>query len=307
MGARRVRCILAALCAAVVLVGCESDPSYDGRPSTEWISMLDSSNAADRAKAARSLGQILAIHPRSPAVTNALVGALADSVDQVRLAAAYALAMDGVRLKGAVPGVVAALEDTAHADVRAQAALILGAFGSVAREAVLPLTAALNDPDASVRANALQALGRIGASATESGPSIVPLLHDQADYVRLSAVQALLKIRPGAEIAVPAFRDALDDSSSSVRAAAAYSLGDLGPAAAPTVAELALRIGDREPAVRGAAAFALGRIGEEANEVMPTLRAALDDPDPIVRAAVERALEQIRSDAASRGSAPHPH
>lgn len=136
------------LLGTLVLMGCNSEIGYGGRSSRDWIRSLSDSSARNRTLAADALGKILEIQPQSPRVVQALIGALADSVDEVGMAAATALVAKGVRAEGAIPGVHAALHDSARAQVRSHAAMILGSLGTNAGEGAVPaLIEALDDPD----------------------------------------------------------------------------------------------------------------------------------------------------------------
>ena len=104
----------------------------------------------------------------------ALMGALGDSDERVRRAAALALlAIDriGPEAKEAVPVLIAALEDP-DARVRSDAAEALGRIGPGAQEAVRALTDALGDPDPRVRSRAAGALGMIGPEAKEAATAL---------------------------------------------------------------------------------------------------------------------------------------
>lgn len=128
----------AMVCLVLALCACGADPGYGGRSTTEWIRTLDDSSAARRTEAAVALGRVLDIDSQARGAVPALIGALADSVDAVRMAAASSLSAHGARAQGAIPGVHRALHDSAHAIVRAQAAIILGNLGAASRgEALL--------------------------------------------------------------------------------------------------------------------------------------------------------------------------
>ena len=288
--------VLLAGALGVVLIACQGEPGYRGRSSREWITALGDSSPLVRMRAADALGNVLEIEPRSPNVVRALIAALADSVDRVRMAAATALVAQGVRAEGAVPGVHAALHDSAHAHVRAQAASILGSFGPSAGEGSIPaLIEAVNDPASEVRAAALQALARFGRDASNALPEIRSRLEDASPNVRLRALEALASIEAADTVAVPAFREALSDSTAAVRASAAYFLGGLRAVAGPAVDALVVALGDPDSEVRAAAAYALGEIGPVARTAVPRLRILLGDQDSRVRQLAKDAISRIES------------
>jgi HEAT repeat protein len=175
-----VRVALAALILLFMALGaCSADPGHDGRTAEEWIAQLETSpDSMQRRNAADALGRILEIKPGSERVTTALVRALADTSDEVRLAAGTSLVQDH-RLPGAaVPGLVQALGDSAHEHTREHAAELLGSTTPAdAPEATRGLLAALEDPDAGVRDAAVRSLAKIASRA----PTTVTALRQRAD------------------------------------------------------------------------------------------------------------------------------
>ncbi len=164
---------------------CNGDPGYQGRPSRSWIAQLAQGPTSDaRADAAMALGRVLDVQPNEPATIAALVRALADTNDEVRVAAASALtgAAAGGRqtraaLPGAVPGLAALLADSAHPDVRVQAARVFaGLRAATGAGGVRALARALRDPDADVRRASLDAVAEIGPSARAGWPALDTVL-----------------------------------------------------------------------------------------------------------------------------------
>lgn len=292
----RQSAVLLAGVLGIVLVSCQGEPGYRGRTSREWMTALGDSSPLVRVQAADALGHVLEIAPRSPHVVRALIATLADSVDRVRMAAATALVAQGVRAEGAVPGLHAALHDSAHAHVRAQAASILGSLGPAAGEGSIPvLIEAVADDSPEVRAAALHALAAFGSAALIALPEIRSRLDDASPSVRLRALEALTSVEAADTVVVPAVRNALSDSTAAVRASAAYLLGGLRAAAGPAVDALVVALGDPDAEVRAAAAYALGEIGPVARAAVPLLRVLLGDPDPRVRQLSKDALARIES------------
>lgn len=152
------------------LASCSADPGYQGRTSADWIRQLSDTSANARVDAVLALGNVLRINPESRIVVEALARALGDSIDEVRLTAGDALTQFGVQSPVAVPGLLGALADTVHPEVRSQAAGILGRLGSAARAAVPALTNALRDSAADVRANAAESPGLVGPDAAAAIP-----------------------------------------------------------------------------------------------------------------------------------------
>ena len=285
------RCALITL---VALASCTADPGYRGRSSAQWIDLLGDPDPSARADAASALGNILRLQPKSPKVVQALVAALADTSDLVRFAVGLALATDRVKAPAAVPGLVAALGDSAHPQMRQQAAYLIGVFGTTAASAVPSLAAALLDPDAGVRAASAEALGRVGPDAALALPELEMVSRDPEPRVRLKAVEAVLNIRPPTWQSRPFFMRALSDSEAVVRTAAAYSIGSLKAEAAPAIPQLVELLSDRNPGARRAAVFALGEIGPPAAASLGKLREiASTDSNDVVRSEALGATARI--------------
>lgn len=156
--------VLAAILMLLLTVGaCSSDPGYGGRSAGEWMTQLETApDSLQRRQAADALGRILGIRPGSERVTAALVRALADTSDEVRLAAGTALVQDRRLPAVAIPGLLEALRDSAHLHTREHAAELLASVAPTEASRVVPaLTRALQDPDRRVREAAARALARL--------------------------------------------------------------------------------------------------------------------------------------------------
>lgn len=277
-----VRIALAGTLGIALLIGiaCRADPGYRGRSSAEWIGELDARDPNARMDAIEALRVILTLQPRSPEVVDALISALNDSTDAVRVAAGRALSTEGVRAPAALPGLLVVLADSAHPSVRAQAADILGAFGSAGGPAARSLAHALADPVVEVRMAAASALGRLGRAGAPSGAALArSAATDPSAAVRTRAVAALAEVRSGDPTLVQHIVPMLADQATEVRVTAVRTLGRLGPAAASAAEALARLLGDPSPTVRAAAAYALGEIGPAARGARDALARARSDPD----------------------------
>lgn len=289
---------------ALLLAACSGDPGYQGRSSQEWIEALEDSTPEVRQGAADALGRILRIQPRSPRVVEALIRALGDPDDHVRVAAGVALATEGVRAPSAIPGLIDALQDSLHPHTREHAAQILGAFGPSAHPAVPALTLALADSSDGVRSDAAAALGQIGPAAASATQALVRLAADPRPTVRRSAISALGRVAAPEDTVVPLFATALaTDSSADVRVVAAYALAALGEKALPGISAAVQALAHPAPTVRRAAANALEQFGPGARAAIPALTAATRDGDAAVAGAAVRALAAVQG----RPQPPRPH
>ena len=289
------------------LLGCGSDPGYAGRSSREWIVDLESGDTRAKVDASRALGKVLKVRPDFPMVVDALANALRDTSDAVRVAAASALAAEGVDPLAAVDGLHDVLHDSAHADVRASVALIIGTLGPRRGIRLLPfLKEALDDPDAEVRAAVVEAIGALGSAATGEAESIIPLASDSMPQVRQAVVRTLLNLRADAEVTLPVAIPALSDAEPSVRASAALALGALGPQAAPAVPQLITALTDSDSNVVQAALFAITTIGPPARPALPALRRLQATSSDELAAKVDDAIATVESRPLRGGDRTEP-
>ncbi len=202
------------------------------------LEALGRPEAPKRADAAEELGRI---GPPAKSAVPALVKLLQDKVEDVRLAAAAALASIDSQNAALMPVVLAELKS--GPEQRKAAAEILGDLGAVG---VPALTEALKDADPGVRWSAAESLGRIG---------------------------------PASKAAVPALAAALEDKE--IRSIVADALAGIGPDAKPAVPGLVKIIRtEKEPALRYTAGVALVRIDKaSAGPASPLLAEALRNPD----------------------------
>ena len=115
--------------ALLIATGCTRDPAYGDKSGEEWIRLLSSGQPEQQVKAANALRIILEMRPGYSKGVKALSFAIGDTSDAVRLAAANALAVEGVDGLAALPGFHAALHDSTHWAVRAATADLIGRLG----------------------------------------------------------------------------------------------------------------------------------------------------------------------------------
>lgn len=319
----RLIAVVAGTTLASVSAGCYADPGYQGRPSESWIAQLRDPDLDRRIDAAAALGEVLKLQPNASKVVGALVGALTDTNDAVRVAAASAIrnaARGGRRVReqlerDAVPAVAELLADSAHPAVRTQAVAVLRDFGADAAPTSVPaLAGALGDPDPFVRRPAAEALGALGASGRSAVPRLAGALRDDDFRVRRAAARALALVGGAPATVGPALVGALRDTVELVREAAAEGIGERGadglrewgdPGAGDVLGVLrGIATGDPNTRVRVAAVTALGLVGDRASH--PALRQALGDPDATVRREAEHALSALHRRGGSDPALPEP-
>jgi HEAT repeat protein len=139
--------------------------AQSARTFAEWQRDLRDPSPQVRARAAEALA---AFEQRGiPALTTTL----GDAEYVVRVSAAQALVRIGPTL--VVPAMVEALRSK-EAPIRANAAVVLGAFGPSAKPAVPALATALKDPHARVRELAAEAMDRVLAG-DPTAPVVFPM------------------------------------------------------------------------------------------------------------------------------------
>lgn len=231
------------------------------------------------------------------------------------------------RLQEGGPASVAVLTElmrAPEAELRWQAAGILGKLGHDAKPAAPTLVSLLSDPDLHVRTVAAQSLGeihpndnaviaglvsRLGTddrrlvirplssfkgAAVAAVPGLIAILQNDSDAtMRWEAARTLGKIGPGARDALPELMRATKDRDALVREHAAEAIGDIGPEAAEGVPALVVALGDSEAKVRRDAVRSLGQIGPAAKSALPQVEKLLNDPETIVRDAAKTAIRRI--------------
>jgi len=197
-----------------------------------------------------------------------------------------------------------ALLDASSPTTRADAAELIGCFGSEAASAA-PLLArfAVRDPHPSVRHEAMLALTRVDRSGERWSRILLADLRSDYVAIRRTAAIAWTLAGPAAGKAVEPLIAALRDDDAIVRATVADALGRIDPPDRSAAVALASTLRDPDATVRRMAAAALADMGPAAAPALAALAAALQDSDSAVRFAVVDALPRLgTSDAASRAA-----
>ncbi len=308
----------------VTLGACTADPGYGGRSSEQWIAQLAEADAGRRIDAALALGRVLSIQPNAPKVIGALVVALADTSDDVRVTAAEGLrsAARGDRgiqsrlARDAVPRIEELLGDSQHVAVRRDAARILGSLGpSATAVAVAPLGRALQDPSPEVRRAAAMSLTGSDEAARAAVPRLLDASRDTDREVRLIVLRALAASAEPTILVGQAIIRGLRDPDAVVREGVATGLGQRRPQPTGTLFVpdgpyeqplLVLRAATRDPvtSVRLAAVMSLGLLADSTGRV--DLERALADPDSAVRREAVHALTALHRRGGRDPSLPEP-
>ncbi len=156
--------------------------------------------------------------------------ALAGEAPETRsVAAAYALASLGARVKIDETALTAAFHAAAAPSARGYLANALASLGTATAIQTLA-TAAAHDADANVRAAACGALATTGSSAAVL-TALTGALHDASSVVVVAAATAATSLGAGAMTMLPALDTTFDTSKSAwVRATVVSALGAVDPA-----------------------------------------------------------------------------
>ncbi len=271
---------------------------------------IDEGKAQAQAAAAREFAKLLAdkdaklredaadvlreLSPEAPETIPALLGALKDEIEDVRVAAARAL---GAGEPDVFPKLLALLQDKDET-LRVGAAVALDwrcgtLHGTLNKKDIFGkndehlaavakgLARALADDDASVRRNSVSTLRRLGPQAKAAVPELIGVLKQQKAPDRIEeAAEVLGKIGPAAKETVPVLIEVVKTSRRRAatkeesfrerlsREKLIEALGLIGPeaqAAVPLLTEIAAEDGGSK------AAESLGRIGPAAKAAKPTL------------------------------------
>lgn len=224
---------------AVVALGLwtNSPPNGSGQkdPRGNWVDGLANPDSEGRLEALRAL-TVRASH--SPDAARLLVSVLADSNrDEFHGTLEEMLAHIRPELRAAAPQILALL-GTDRADVRAQAAAVLGNVGRADAASSGALQRALADRDSTVRVAAAKALGSLGPIATGAGDALAVAAGDSSAMVRLAATRALVALPRDTIRSLPTLIERLDDPSEPVRLTAAYGVAQYGMSAHDAVPAL---------------------------------------------------------------------
>jgi predicted Zn finger-like uncharacterized protein len=201
--------------------------------------------------------------------------ALADTDEQVRSHAAFALAAIGPDAEEAVPALVRALQNQNDDLLRMRAAYALGEIGAKAKKAVLALRQALADKRPTVRLTTAQALWTIEQQPQDVLAALTSLLEDQELEVPmlLSDVETLKEVGPKCtgdaklidllrKRTVPALVKASGAEDKSLQLEATAALGEIGVEGRVAVPRMLELLMENDTRLRLAAIEALMRIAD---------------------------------------------
>jgi HEAT repeat protein len=239
----------------------------------EWAK--DANNGDLRKAAIEALGKIVGGKngPWTKTAVSVLTELLKDKDEQVRLAAAAALAKIGPAAAPAIPALAELTKDGAWG-IQRNAAQALGSIGPEAKGTVADLARLLSDKDDSVREAAACALGQIGPDAAPAAAAVAELVKRGGYWhgTPTTAAEALLKIGPASTGALAGLLKCDDEL---VVEKAAETLGNIGPGAATAMPALEELLKSRNVQIRLAAALAMLKIGPQSKAAAQTVRELL--------------------------------
>lgn len=161
------------------------------------------------------------------------------------------------------------------------------------KEEAVPLLVGLLAPteSAEVRWNAAMVLGDLGPAAEQAVPPLIQALEEKESLLRLAAVDALGKIGPAAKPAVPQMAALLKGDEPVRVLKSLRRLRGVNQAAFSAIQEM---LGHEDGEVRENACEALGEMGTDAKNAIPRLTDLLKDPVEKVRIEAERALKRVK-------------
>jgi HEAT repeat protein len=276
------------------------------------IKFLEDKNPANRAEAARALGEL---GPDAADAVPSLATRLADQDDGVRANTAAALSSIGSGAKQAVPALLKALNDK-DKNVRTNAVGALISVKPTGKDAVQALMSKMKDRDGWATVYAPKALGVMGPAAKDAIPMLTEAVEKWGSYCREPA-WALGQMGPDAKASLPTLRKRLNelklrlqrnDLDQFDRQEAAHDLIEVASATwkldrqSDMIKELMDIVEDRAyrgrlSHVRDAAAKALGEIGAPGKDAVPVLIASLKENDYFAEQSAAEALGNMGSAA----------
>jgi HEAT repeat protein len=245
-------------------------------------------DSAARGTAAEALGKI-----GDPTTVPALVTALEDEDDYVRMNAVNALESLGHKAKAAVPSLIRVVKNDEANDWIAAAAL-----GAIDADGISTpaLIEAFADKNPRLRRFAAYGLKRMGRNASSAETALHDGLRDSDRGARIAAATAYWSVSHKADEAVGVLRSEIQASDDwAAQMWAADALAEIGPAAKAAVPELIECLTSDTRYVVTSSAKALGKIGPDAVSAVPALTAQLKDSDDhYTRVCIARALWRIK-------------
>lgn len=194
--------------------------------SGELIRVAQQLERGEPEERVRAVATLASVGTEAAAVLPALVAALGDPVEEVRLGSLAALANVGSQ---AVPSLLEVLQREPVTEVERIRLREAGVALSLRQlEATGPLARALRRSNGQAGEGLLRAAGRMGSGGRQMVPSLVLHVEIAPKKSRLLAIRSLASLSSHAEGALPVLVDALRSEDAETRLAAAEALAEIG-------------------------------------------------------------------------------
>lgn len=289
------------------VAACHREEAYDGQPIAYWYSALTDTAPAVRAHAADVVSHAAAEHPETIRRLLAAIQVESDTAVHVVLASAIGEAVSKSGLSPAVTSALTRLTTDEHEDVRKAAAIALarGVVASPEDVPIDPIVASaylsmFRAPDDETRAVAAEAVGAIARThptsvATFARPLADLARHDRVLIVRLKALEAFANLASPDSVATSVYASALRDGWPDMATTTLRGLSRAPSVAAGLVDSVLPLLSNDDVVTRVLAVRALEaatRAKTQSNAVA-ALRRAAADKDSSVSSAASLALKGV--------------
>jgi HEAT repeat protein len=189
--------------------------------------------------------------------------------------------------EAAIPALIEPLDDEKYSGYL----LAWSALPRIGPKAVPALVKALADHRVRMRKNAALILGQFRGLAKDAVSALDGALNDEKPEVRVAAAGTLWKIDPQSRAGIPILIAALRGGDVDVRRMAAFTLGEIGPAARDAATELDRAANDPNVALAVTAAVALWKTDRQAR--VAVLIKGVDRKDVLLAAPALKVLGEM--------------
>ena len=245
------------------------------RSAAELVDLLEAPEASQRLRATNELGFLRRAAADSEGTVAALVRALRDEFEPVRLNAAYALGAIGTPAQAPLLELLNTDAAFFEFDPVTHVSIAAHALGAAGRSAVAPLAERLTAAGEHTRCWAAYALGEIGRPAAGALRQLLAAAGDRSPNLRRHALSAIGIIATPADGVEEALVERLQrEPESELRQYVLQALFRIGPCSAAGIPALAAALADADGYVAAYAAEQLYRTGSPAafTALVPYLR-----------------------------------
>lgn len=225
--------LLSALCALVVL-GCSTEPVWEGRRLSDWLAELTGQGAAKSDAAETALTHIGTnaipyLFPKLTAPEDSPAKSLRthDRVEVERTGAVLTFRMLGSSAAQALPRLGMVLTNQATATNPVVAHAITQSIAGVGEQGIPLLVAALNHPSRHIRFAGLVGLIDLGEKARDTMPCVLERLKDDDAEIRGVALYFVNSVSQDPDTKLRVLKEATQDSDGHVRSFAGEELKKL--------------------------------------------------------------------------------